>query len=209
MPNRTTDGHKINGKVHVIVCRRDATTGPCPDVGEVVLAPNVEGAFSELLPEALSSGVPRPLYYSLKLENSYGRSTGLTTGVVTVAGTAPSPIRGLTVTMKDHFAELCWMPANIESEQNDVIRIHRTVLPELEDQHRASGVPKSAPPSQGKSIEADSLSLCAVDNDIRVGEQYEYRAQRVAQVTVDGHIIELPGFLSDPIRSQALTAPSP
>ena len=40
----------------------------------------------------------------------------------------------------------------------------------------------------------------ALDKDVRFGETYEYRAQRVARVTVDGEMKELDGPLCDPVR---------
>jgi hypothetical protein len=40
----------------------------------------------------------------------------------------------------------------------------------------------------------------ALDRDIRLGHSYEYRAQRVAQVTVDGQTLELAGELSPPVE---------
>jgi hypothetical protein len=44
----------------------------------------------------------------------------------------------------------------------------------------------------------------ALDSDIRFGESYEYRAQRVARVTESGQTLELAGPLSAPIRVDAL-----
>jgi hypothetical protein len=42
-----------------------------------------------------------------------------------------------------------------------------------------------------------------LDNNIRFGQIYEYRAQRVARVTLDGKTLELPGELSAPVRVEA------
>jgi fibronectin type 3 domain-containing protein len=42
-----------------------------------------------------------------------------------------------------------------------------------------------------------------MDKDIRFGETYEYRAQRVARVKVDGQMVELGGPLSAPVRVEA------
>jgi len=43
----------------------------------------------------------------------------------------------------------------------------------------------------------------ALDNSIRFGQVYEYRAQRVARVTVEGKTLELAGELSAPVRVEA------
>jgi fibronectin type 3 domain-containing protein len=44
----------------------------------------------------------------------------------------------------------------------------------------------------------------ALDKNIHFGETYEYRAQRVARVTVDGKTQELDGPLSAPVRVEVL-----
>ena len=44
----------------------------------------------------------------------------------------------------------------------------------------------------------------ALDKDIRFGETYEYRAQRVARISVDGRTLELDGQLSAPVRIEIL-----
>jgi hypothetical protein len=45
------------------------------------------------------------------------------------------------------------------------------------------------------------VKVCrALDKEIRFGQTYEYRAQRVARVTVDGKTLELAGELSAPLR---------
>jgi fibronectin type 3 domain-containing protein len=43
----------------------------------------------------------------------------------------------------------------------------------------------------------------AIDKDIRFGATYEYRAQRVARVNVDGETLELDGPMSAPVRVEA------
>ena len=43
----------------------------------------------------------------------------------------------------------------------------------------------------------------AVDKDIRFGQTYEYRAQRVVRVKVDGASLELAGPFSQPVRVEA------
>ena len=50
-----------------------------------------------------------------------------------------------------------------------------------------------------------STSLCrALDKTVRFGQTYEYRAQRVVRVTVDGKTLELAGEISGPVRVEAL-----
>lgn len=51
--------------------------------------------------------------------------------------------------------------------------------------------------------EAGKGSCRALDSSIRFGQVYEYRAQRVARVTVEGKTLELAGELSAPVRVEA------
>jgi fibronectin type 3 domain-containing protein len=53
-------------------------------------------------------------------------------------------------------------------------------------------------------VEAGANSGHALDKNIRFGRSYEYRAQRVAHVTVDGKTLELDGEISAPVRIAAL-----
>ena len=55
-------------------------------------------------------------------------------------------------------------------------------------------------PEQNLLVEANAGSGKAVGKDIRLGETYEYRAQRVARVTISGQTLELAGESSLPVR---------
>ena len=44
----------------------------------------------------------------------------------------------------------------------------------------------------------------SIDNNIRFGETYDYRAQRVARVTIGGSTLELAGPLSAALRIEAI-----
>jgi hypothetical protein len=57
---------------------------------------------------------------------------------------------------------------------------------------------------QNLLVDAGARAGRALDKDIRFGEAYEYRAQRVARATVGGDTLELAGPLSAPIRVEAL-----
>lgn len=157
MPRKTTDRHSIKSEIRAIVCRRDSGTSPCINAGEpLLLTPGADGSFNELLPADLVSGPVRPLHYFLKVENSDGRSTGLLTGVVTVAGAAPSPVRNLTVKLIQQTAQLCWAPAGTKAEEGDGVRIFRTILPKEGTQQGQSESDKPPQPSQSESFDVDS-----------------------------------------------------
>jgi hypothetical protein len=51
---------------------------------------------------------------------------------------------------------------------------------------------------------SDRAPHTCIDTSIRFGETYEYRAQRVDRVAVDGSTLELAGPLSPPLRIEAI-----
>jgi hypothetical protein len=60
------------------------------------------------------------------------------------------------------------------------------------------------PPERTLMVEAGGSTSRALDTNIRFGETYEYRAQRVVRVPVNGELLELTSPLSDPIRIEAI-----
>jgi hypothetical protein len=99
---------------------------------------------------------------------------------------------------------LRWAPASTESSST-AIRLVRTLIspPTKEPDH--SRLPQSAEPlEQTLLVEATAHSDRALDANIRFGETYEYRAQRVARVTAGGSTLELASPLSPPLRIDAV-----
>jgi len=143
-----------------------------------------------------------------------------------LAGQAPPPVAGLTVDLRKQGALLRWT-----GDTPALIRLHRKLLTPPSDKLSPdksnlseSGTDKSSPgkPSRKQGILARSpepidLTLLvepqgagnpaqrnqALDKSIRTGEAYEYTAQRVAHVTVNGQILELSGPLTAPVRIEA------
>jgi hypothetical protein len=200
MPRKTMDRRKIKGDIIVRICRRDGPSGDCVDVGKpLVSAPGATGSFSELLPAELTSGTPRPLCYFLELKNGNGRSAGLINSVWTLAGSQPFPVLGLTVEIHEDAVLLRWMPApSGENPENTVIRLYRKLAtPDPSTQN--SSTPPSQMTDQKLVVEVGGESERALDKDVHIGKIYEYRAQRVARVTVNGQMLELAGELSPPV----------
>jgi len=198
----------IKSEIIVRICRQDNMTGPCADAGKpFLLAPSATGSFSEILPAALASGTPRALYYFVELENRNGQSAGLINSVATLAGAPPSPVRGLTARMSNGVVLLCWAPAKPgEEPDSTVIRAYRKFLtqgPEKQEQRQQTL--QSKQPEQNSVLEFSPASGCTVDKNIRLGESYEYRAQRIARVNVKGSALELAGYLSEPVRIRTVT----
>ena len=210
MPKKNTDKLLLKDDVEAAVCRKSAT-GSCDTVGGVRLKPGAKGAFSEMLSSGLASGSPRALSYFVELKNRYGRSAGLSNAAVVLAGEAPPPVENLTAEVRKDGVVLHWSP-DATQEQINAVRLHRRLL-----------TPASAKPKEGllaphpeaieQNLLVDSANAentpavrapdRALDKDIRFGQTYEYRAQRVARVPFDGQTLELAGELSAPVRVEA------
>jgi hypothetical protein len=211
MPRKNTDKLPIKGNIPVRVCREEAS-GPCQQVtANLSFAPDAKAAFTETLPDTLATGGPRPLTYFVELLSPHGRSAGPSNGAHVLAGEAPAPVAGLSALLRKDGVVLRWQPGSAASP-NVIVRLHRNLLT---PQHRAEPEAKSnsqqgllAPPKEPveRNLIVDSPGEPdrTIDKTIRFGQAYEYRAQRVARVTVDGENVELAGPLSEPIRVEAI-----
>jgi hypothetical protein len=210
MPKKNTDKLLLKGNVPVQICRKE-NTGPCvPVPTNLILAPEATGTFTENLPPSLAAGAPRSLTYFVELINKNGRTAGPSNPTVVLAGEAPTPVANLSAKVAKAGVVLRWTP----DSASEVIRLHRKLLSPQAEADAKQG-PTSAPPEpveqnllvdptdrpqQPSNQVLGQTSGRALDKDTRFGQVYEYRAQRVARVTVDGKTLELAGPFSDPIR---------
>jgi hypothetical protein len=220
MPKKNTDKMLLKGSIPVRICRRESTEACAAVPEKLALAPAAEGKFTETLPPTLATGPARPLTYFVELTNARGRSAGLSNSAQVLAGEAPSAVVGLTAQVRKQGVVLEWKPdAESEPATDIVIRLQRTLLT---PKPPAKAEPGTLPPpvepleqnllvdSGGKSTKSGGATERTLDQSIRVGEAYEYRAQRVARVTVSGEsqdgktTLELAGPLSDPVRVEAI-----
>jgi hypothetical protein len=199
MPKKNTDKLLLKNNVPLRVCRK-LDTGACDAAGaDFSLPPGAAGKFTDTLPPALAAGAPRAISYFVELKNQNGRSAGLSNAAVVLAGEAPGPVNGFSGEVRKAGVVLSWTP----DSETTAIRLHRTLL------NPPSAKPKEgllAPPpeqvEQNLLIDPGSATSTnrALDKEIRFGEKYEYRAQRVARFAVDGKTLELAGELSAPVR---------
>jgi hypothetical protein len=207
MPKKNTDKLLLEGDVQAHVCRREGAVGLCAAAGDLQSAPGAEGAFSETLPSALVAGTPRALTYFVELRNSKGRSAGLSNAAAVLAGEAPEPVAGLDAEVRKAGVVLRWNAAAQESA-GTAIRLERKLLtPVAAKPAQGPLAPPAEPVERKLLVEASGEAGLAldrvIDKDIRFGETYEYRAQRVARVKVDGDTLELNGPMSAPVRVEA------
>jgi len=207
MPHRNTDKLLMKDTIRVQVCRREGE-GKCLPAGEVELSPGVKGAFTETLPQELSIGSPRPLAYFVELKNRKDRSAGPSNAAWVLAGLAPSAVQNFSAGLGRGGVVLQWTPTREPARPgtDSAIRLHRTLVSKVSEAENKSHSDPLAPPEEPR---LRSLRVAtgetgdpgkALDKDVRFGESYEYRAQRVSRLTVGGQELDLEGELSAPVR---------
>ena len=211
MPKKNTDKLLLKGEIAVRACRKEAPETCDPAGAELSLAPGAGGTLTETVPAALVSGAPRPLSYFVELRNRNGRSAGLSNAAVVLAGEAPAPVTGLAAAVHRNGIVLRWTTLGALTPQPSpaAIRLQRKLLTPPQPKP-PEGLLASQPEPAEENLLVDSCAeaghrgICrALDRNIRFGQTYEYRAQRVARVTMDGKTFELVGELSGPVRVEA------
>jgi hypothetical protein len=212
MPRKNTDKLLIKGNIAVRVCRKEGS-GVCDAVlsGPLSFAPNAKATFTETLPAALATDSPQPLTYFVEPLSPHGRSAGLSNAARVLAGEAPAPVAGLSAQLRKDGVVFTWNP-DTSADQATNIRLHRKLLTAPSPAGAAAksstqqGIlgPAKEPLEQSLLVDSPAQPGRAIDKTIRFGQTYEYRAQRVARVTVDGQAVELAGPLSEPIRVEAI-----
>jgi hypothetical protein len=207
MPKKTTDKLLLRGVIPVRVCRKEGSGACVPVPGNLGFPPEAAGDFKDTLPQALAAGEPRSLSYFVELTNRNGRSAGPSNAAIVLAGEAPPAVANLSANMIKAGVVLRWTP----DHPGEAIRLHRKLVSARpEDKPKGQQGPMAPAPEpleQKLLVDADAAADHApdraLDKDIRFGQVYEYRAQRIARVSVDGNAVELDGPLSDPVRVEA------
>jgi hypothetical protein len=199
-PKRNTDKTPLKPDVVARICRREGS-GTCNPVGtDQVVAPGKAGSFSDALPAALASGKARPVSYFVELRNKQGRSSGPSNAATVVAGESPRPIEGLKAELRKQGVVLRWAADG----ETAAVRLQRQLLtPPTTKAKQGLLAPAPEPIPETLLVEEGAAQGRAVDTTVRMGERYEYRAQRVSRVDVEGKTLELAGELSAPVDVEA------
>lgn len=204
MPTKTTDKVLLKGNITVRLCRNETRAARCAVAATVQFAPGAAASFADTLPPALAAGSPRVLTYFVELVNRKSRSAGLSNGAEILAGEAPPAIENLTAEMSKDGVLLRWAPAPAETSPVAIRLVRRLLTPPAKKSDQGPLPQPAEPLEQTLLAEPADHSDRALDSSIRFGEAYEYRAQRVALVTVGGSRLELAGPLSPPLRIDAV-----
>jgi hypothetical protein len=219
MPKKTTDHLLLKDPIPVQICWRERS-GNCQPAGQVTLGPESEGEFQGILPTALLTGEARPVSYFVELKSPKGRSAGLSNPAIVLAGAAPGPVAGFSAQVRADGVALHWT-----GSEATAVRLHRKLLTPATPQAKpGSGLMKASPEPVLRDLlveaPAPGQETGALDSTARFGEVYEYTAQRVERVAVDGPIdgpvhrhgdshsekrpLELAGEISAPVRVEMI-----
>jgi hypothetical protein len=207
MPKKNTDKLLLIGNIDVRLCRQQGAAACESTAADLALAPGAVGVFTDTLPTEYDTGAPRPLSYFVELRNHNGRTAGPSNAAFVLAGDAPAPVAGFTAEVHKTGILLRW--TNSGASDSSAIRLHRQLLtPSAAKPHEGLLAPQPELLEQNLLVEDSAQSRTSVrgqtlDKGIRFGQTYEYRAQRIARITVYGKTLELAGPLSAPIRIDA------
>lgn len=191
MPKRATDKVLLVGKQRAVVCR-SAGPGTCVKVGNPLFAPEAAASFVDRLPAALASGPPRPLAYTVELENHAGRTAGPSNVAMTAAGPAPPRIEGLRARAQADGIVLSWTPTGRE----ETVRIRRVL-------NEKKGLGKAGAPAE-QTLEFTGVDQGRVlDRGAVLDHAYTYTVQRVEKLALRGQMIEVASAPSGPVRIDA------
>jgi hypothetical protein len=199
MPRKGANRLTVNGTIAVRVWRGEQRTD-LTQIGDAMhFAPGAAGSFYEELPQALSSGRVRTVYYFVDLLDRDGRSTGLSDYVPTIAGGPPPAVQGLTAEMAEKGVLLRWTPPSTGAvSEPTAVRIRRIVLFDKPSDEK-QWISTHSSFEQNLFVEDGTRSAQALDNTVQDGYTYEYRAQYVAQLPVSSQVVlELRGLFSAP-----------
>lgn len=196
MPRRNTDKTALNADVAVRICRREGS-GACSQVGtDLSAAPGKPGNFTDALPGSLTSGEARPVSYVVELRNKKGRSAGPSNAATVLAGAAPRPVEGLKAEMRKQGVVLSWTADG----ETAPVRLQRKLLtPPASKTKQGPLAPAPEAINGTLLVEEGAAQGRAMDTTVGFGESYEYRAQRVSRVDVEGKTLELAGEISVPV----------
>ena len=204
MPRRNTDKTLLKAGVTARICRREGT-GACFTAGvDQSVAAGGSATYTDTLSGPLASGEPRPVSYFVELLNKKNKSAGLSNAATILLGTAPGAVEGLKAEVRRQGVVLSWEP----DSERAAVRLDRKLLTPPPPRSQSQSQPKSQqgplapapePIDQSLLVEMGTEQGRAIDSTARFDETYEYRAQRVVRIELDGKTLELPGEVSAPI----------
>jgi hypothetical protein len=201
MPKRDTDKVLLVGDQKARICRH-LNGGPCETAGEALFAPNKPAAFVDRLPSRLTSGPPQLLSYTVVLLNPGGHDAGPSNQVYTASGAAPAKAEDFSATATAEGIVLKWNAAPTSQADQEIMRIHRTLVvdPKAKKPDQAGGSP--APQEQTLEVTGPDKGE-ALDRDAALDNVYRFTAERVRELSIQGHAFEEASQISQVVTINA------
>lgn len=210
VPQKTTDKLPVRGPMTAALCRSE-NAGPCQPAGTLAIpAQQKSSAMDDTLPPALTQGAPRLLTYKLSMLNHGEKSYGESGPAYTVAGAAPPPVAGFSAMPRRKGIVLSWHGSDLSSGATGWIQFDRTRIsgpspqpgiPENHDHNPLSGRKTAEEPAEQVFRVPETSTEhppFALDVTAHTGNSYRYIAQRIQQITVSGHTMEVASEPSTP-----------
>jgi hypothetical protein len=206
VPDKTTDRLPIRGPVTARLCR-SLGNASCQPVATLPVNPQQKTAtLEDRLPTDLAQGPPRLLTYRLAVLNSAGKAAADSAPAFAAAGETPASVSGFAVTPLRRGIVLRWQPLDLPASSTPGIEtwvtFHRTrtsAKPVQVAKTPANQAPEEPAeqsmqvPETGSEQGDPRQRGVALDATVHVGNSYRYTAQRMTQVTIEGHPLKISG----------------
>jgi hypothetical protein len=210
VPQKTTDKLPVRGPMTAKLCR-SVDAEPCQPAGTLAIpAQQKSAAMDDNLPSVLTQGPPRLLTYKLSMLNHGEKSYGDSGPAYAVAGVAPAPVTGFSAMPRRKGIVLSWHGSDVSPGATDSIQFNRTRISGPSPQPGIPENPNHNPLTGRKTAEEPAEQVFrvpetssahppfALDVTAHTGNSYRYIAQRLQQVTVSGHTMEVASQPSPP-----------
>lgn len=197
-----------------------AVPANCERIADGLFRLGIASSYDDLLPVTMTTGSPTLLTYYVELINHGQKSDGSSNAAYSAEGASVPPLTGLMTTLRSEGVLLHWDKPLADAgttiaaaPPHDTVRIERllqsnatakAVAAKTRSTRSLNPLGVSAP-SPRQTLELPETGQAeALDRTAAFGQSYEYRAQRVQLVTLDGHGFELLGQQSAPVTMQTL-----
>ena len=209
MPRQTTDKVTLKGPQRAHFCwtrvpaaGTKAPAASCQAAGDGKFPPEKPADISLPLPAQLTSGSPRAVAFVVELQNPSGKTAGPSNPALVATGAPPPPVTGLSAEAQAEGVVLHWDKA--ASQPGLVLRLHRDRVkkPGAPAPNEAMGA--ALPEQQTLEVSLDPADPGeALDRNAALDHTWRYTAERVLQVEVDQHALEIAGATSPAVTIDA------
>jgi len=170
---------------------------PCRALADGMFPTEKSADFTVKMPAEFVAGAPQAVAFFVELENHAGKTAGPSNAAWVATGAAPAGVTGLRLEARAAGVILHWDGAAPQARM--VLRIHRTFVRRAGAPEPAAPKPNEAngaPPPEQQVLEVDLDKAdpgVAVDHDAALDHEWKYRVERVLEVEINKHALEIAG----------------